>query len=217
LTRERFSRVHTMGSVEEADTISVTRSKLWTDRRSDHGPFDIIGDVCGCHGELFTLLDRLGYQRPDGEHAGALQHPDGRRALFLGDLVDRGPGVTEVLDVAMSMVEAGSALCILGNHENKLGRALAGRNVTVSHGLAESLEQLDQRGPEYRAAVKAFVDGLVSHYVLDDGRLVVAHAGLSERYHGRASGRVRSLALYGDSSGETDEYGYPVRYPWARD
>jgi hypothetical protein len=53
--------------------------------------------------------------------------------------------------------------------------------------------------------------------VLDDGRLVVAHAGLKQAYHGRASGRVRSFALYGDTTGETDEFGLPVRYPWADD
>ena len=61
------------------------------------------------------------------------------------------------------------------------------------------------------------MDGLISHYVLDDGRLVVAHAGLKEAYHGRSSGRVRSFALYGDTTGETDEFGLPVRYPWARE
>ena len=59
------------------------------------------------------------------------------------------------------------------------------------------------------------MDGLISHYVLDGGALVVAHAGLKEAYHGRASGRVRAFALYGDTTGETDEYGLPVRYPWA--
>ena len=53
--------------------------------------------------------------------------------------------------------------------------------------------------------------------MLDGGRLVVAHAGLKEAYHGRASGRVRSFALYGDTTGETDEFGLPVRYPWAHD
>ena len=58
---------------------------------------------------------------------------------------------------------------------------------------------------------------MISHYVLDGGRLVVAHAGLIERYQGRASGRVRSFCLYGDTTGETDEYGLPVRLPWARD
>ncbi len=213
LRKERFSRVHTLGSVEELDAVTVTRTKLWTDRRNDSGPFDIIGDVHGCHDELRRLLDELGYDTTSEP----ITHTDGRRVIFLGDLVDRGPGVAEVLDVAMSMVEAETALCILGNHENKLGRALGGRNVQVTHGLAESLEQLDSRPPEYRQKVAAFVEGLVSHYVLDGGQLVVAHAGLPERYHGRASGRVRSIALYGDTDGETDEYGLPVRYPWAED
>ena len=61
------------------------------------------------------------------------------------------------------------------------------------------------------------MDGLISHYVLDDGKLVIAHAGLKEAYHGRSSARVRSFALYGDTTGETDEYGLPVRYPWAQE
>ena len=105
----------------------------------------------------------------------------------------------------------------LGNHENKLNRALAGRRVQVTHGLAESLEQLERSGPEFSKRVAEFINGLVSHYLLDGGRLVVAHAGLPERYHGRSSGRVRSIALYGDTDGETDEYGLPVRYQWAED
>ena len=191
----------------------MVRTKSWNDRRHDTGPFDVIGDVHGCHSELMRLLDKLGYDAA----AEPVTHPQGRRVVFLGDLVDRGPGVAEVLDVAMSMVAAGSALCILGNHENKLGRALAGRNVQVTHGLAESLEQLERRGPGFSEQVAEFIDGLVSHYLLDGGRLVVAHAGLPERYHGRASGRVRSIALYGDTDGETDEYGLPVRYQWAED
>ena len=213
LRKERFTRVYTLGSASELDSVEIARTKTWNDRRDDVGPFDIIGDVHGCHDELVRLLDQLGYDTS----AEPIVHPEGRRAVFLGDLVDRGPGVAEVLDVAMSMVGAGSALCILGNHENKLGRALAGRNVQVSHGLAESLEQLEGRGPEFSRQVAEFIDGLVSHYVLDGGRLVVAHAGLPERYHGRSSGRVRTLALYGDTDGETDEFGLPVRYEWAED
>ena len=213
LSKERFARIHTLGSVKECDAVTVERTRLWTDRRHDRGPFDIIGDVHGCHTELLALLTKLGYDTA----AEPIAHPDGRRIVFLGDLVDRGPGVTEVLDVAMSMVDAGTALCILGNHENKLSRALAGRNVKVTHGLAESLEQLEGRTPQFRQKVQGFLDSLVSHYVLDKGRLVVAHAGLPERYHGRASGRVRSIALYGDTDGETDAYGLPVRYQWADD
>ena len=213
LRKERFTRVYTLGSIEELDGVEVARTRIWSDRRDDTGPFDIIGDVHGCHVELVSLLDRLGYDTG----ADPIAHPEGRRAVFLGDLVDRGPGVAEVLDIVMSMVAAGSALCVAGNHEVKLRRALAGRNVKVSHGLAESLEQLQRRAPAFSERVAEFIDSLISHYVLDGGRLVVAHAGLSERYHGRSSGRVRDLALYGDTDGETDEFGLPVRYPWAED
>ena len=213
LGKERFTRVYTLGSITELDGVEVVRTRLWCDRRDDRGPFDIVGDVHGCHRELLSLLDRLGYATA----AEPISHPQGRRAVFLGDLVDRGPGVAEVLDVAMSMVAAGNALCVAGNHEVKLRRALAGRMVKVSHGLAESLEQLERCGPEFSGRVGAFIDGLISHYVLDGGRLVVAHAGLGERYHGRTSARVRDLALYGDTDGETDEFGLPVRYPWAED
>src|SRR5690606_16486319 len=99
----------------------------------------------------------------------------------------------------------------------KLLRALRGSKVTVSHGLAESLAQLEQEPEDFRARTLSFLDGLISHYVLDEAKLVVAHAGLKETYHGRSSGRVRSFALYGDTTGETDEFGLPVRYPWAQE
>ena len=117
----------------------------------------------------------------------------------------------------MGMVAAGTAFCVAGNHEVKLLKALHGKNVKRSHGLDASMEQLDLETPEFRGRVAEFIDGLISHYVLDGGRLVVAHAGLIERYHGRASGRVREFCLYGQTTGETDEYGLPVRYPWAQE
>jgi polynucleotide kinase-phosphatase len=117
----------------------------------------------------------------------------------------------------MGMVEANDALCVAGNHEVKLVRALNGKKVKVAHGLSESLEQLGKQPEEFVQKARAFMDGLISHYRLDGGDLVVAHAGLREDYQGRASGKVRSFALYGDTTGETDEYGLPVRYPWARE
>ncbi len=215
LRREGFHKVFFLNGVEEIDTATIERQPLWNDRRNDHGPFDIIGDVHGCFDELRELLDKLGYEiAADGTGA---HHPDGRRAFFVGDLVDRGPATPAVLRLAMGMVDAGNALCIPGNHENKLLRALRGRNVTVSHGLAESLAQLAAEPPELCKQVEEFIDGLVSHLVLDDGKLVVAHAGLRADMQGRASGAVRSFALYGDTTGETDEFGLPVRYPWAED
>jgi calcineurin-like phosphoesterase family protein len=179
------------------------------------GPFDIVGDVHGCYTELVDLLIKLGWTV---DLIGAkATNPQGRQAVFLGDLVDRGPATPAVLRLAMNMVSSRVALCIPGNHENKLKRALDGRNVTMSHGLGESIEQLSHETPEFRTEVATFIEGLVSHAVLDGGSLVVAHAGLPEAMHGRSSDAVRSFALYGDTTGETDEFGLPVRYPWAND
>jgi protein phosphatase len=144
-----------------------------------------------------------------------VHHPDGRKAIFLGDLVDRGPKIPEVLKLVMSMTESGQALTVPGNHDSKLMRKLNGRDVQITHGLAESLHQIDAESQEFKDRVAAFVDALPSHYVLDDGRLVVAHAGLKQELQGRASGKVRDFALYGETTGETDEFGLPVRYNWA--
>lgn len=209
LEREGFRKVHVLKGVEEVDRATIVTEKRYNDLSHLTGPFDIIGDIHGCAAELETLLGKLGYV--DGTH------PEGRTAVFVGDLVDRGPDSPGVLRRVMSMVADGSALCVPGNHENKLGRYLKGRKVQLTHGLAETVEQLGAESEEFRSRVREFVDGLVSHYVLDGGKLVVCHAGLPEKYHGRTSGRVRSHALYGDTTGETDEFGLPVRYPWAED
>lgn len=217
LRKEGFRRVHVVAQ-EDLGSVEIVREPLLNDRRDLTGPFDVIGDVHGCRAELETLLERLGYaiERDDaGRAIGA--HREGRTAVFVGDLVDRGPDTPGVLRLVMGMVAAGDALCVSGNHEAKLERALAGRQVRVSHGLAETLAQLGNEPERFREQVATFVSSLVAHYVLDEGRLVVAHAGLKEAYHGRASGRVRSFALYGDTTGESDEYGLPVRYPWAND
>ncbi|MET8615123.1 polynucleotide kinase-phosphatase [Streptomyces misionensis] len=209
LEREGFRKVHVLRGVEEAEAATVVTERRFNDLTHLTGPFDIIGDVHGCSAELESLLSKLGYD--DGVH------PEGRTAVFVGDLVDRGPDSPGVLRRVMDMVEAGHALCVPGNHENKYGRHLKGRNVQHTHGLAETIAQMDGESEEFRARVRTFIDGLVSHYVLDGGKLVVCHAGLPEKYHGRTSGRVRSHALYGDTTGETDEFGLPVRYPWAED
>jgi len=209
LEREGFRKVHVLRGVADVENASVVTEKRFNDLTHLTGPFDIVGDIHGCASELETLLGKLGYA--DGVH------PEGRTAVFVGDLVDRGPDSPGVLRRVMSMVASGNALCVPGNHENKLGRYLKGRQVQHTHGLAETIEQMDAESEEFRASVREFVDGLVSHYVLDGGRLVVCHAGLPEKYHGRTSGRVRSHALYGDTTGETDEFGLPVRYPWAED
>ncbi|WP_022879171.1 polynucleotide kinase-phosphatase [Microbacterium sp. B19] len=219
LGKEGFRKVHVLRTPEEIAAVEIARTRLLNDRSDERGPFDAIGDVHGCLSELQTLLGRLGYEIVRDEQGRPIDatHPAGRRVIFLGDLVDRGPDVVGVLRLAMGMVASGSALAVPGNHEAKLVRALRGARVTPTHGLAETLAQLSGESPEFRERVAAFCYDLVSHLVLDEGRLVVAHAGLKEAYHGRASGRVRAFALYGETTGETDEFGLPVRYPWAQD
>ena len=219
LGREGFRKVHVLNGTEEIERAVVTYEKQYNDRREDAGPFDVIGDVHGCRTELEELLGTLGYdlRRDDQGRPVDAEHPAGRRAVFVGDLVDRGPDSPGVLRLVMGMVAAGHALCVPGNHEDKLVRALRGRNVQVTHGLERTLAQLEAEDDRFRREVEQFCSGLVSHYVLDGGALVVAHAGLKESLQGRSSARVRAFALYGETTGETDQFGLPVRYPWATD
>jgi protein phosphatase len=219
LQREGFRQVWKLTSEAEIDDVTVVRKPLWTDKRDDHGPFDIIGDVHGCAEELKILLGRLGYDvawsEDGGERAVTVTPPEGRKAVFLGDLVDRGPNSPDVLRIAMSMVEAGTGYCVQGNHERKFARWLEGRKVTIAHGLQQTIEQIETADRGLRAKLPAFLDDLRSHLWLDGGRLAVAHAGLKAEMIGRGSGAVREFALYGETTGEIDEFGLPVRADWA--
>lgn len=215
LQKEGFRRVYVLHSPEEAEEVEIVREKLWNNLREETGPFDIIGDVHGCYEELCALLDKLGYAVDAQQHTAT--PPQGRKAIFLGDLCDRGPQSVDVLRLVMGMVAAGTALCVPGNHEAKLLKKLQGGKTQLTHGMELTMAELEGETPAFVEQVTAFLDGLISHYVLDGGRLVVAHAGIKEKYQGRSSGRVRSFCLYGDTTGETDEYGLPVRLPWAED
>jgi protein phosphatase len=213
LQKEGFRYVYVLKNEDESAEVEIIRTPLWNIKKGETGPFDVIGDVHGCYDELCGLFEKLGYTVDKENHAAAPS--SGRRAIFLGDLCDRGPNNIEVLRLAMNMVKSGAAYCIAGNHDVKLLKKLRGSNVQLTHGLDKTVEQLGGQSEEFVAEAKTFLDGLISHYVFDGGKLVVAHAGLKEKYQGRGSGRVREFCLYGDTTGETDEYGLPVRLPWA--
>jgi polynucleotide kinase-phosphatase len=258
LKQEGFRHVYHLHGPEEIDAVqAVQRDPLYSNRKQDTGPFDIIGDVHGCYLELVQLLEKLGYaveetpvldardlgvrvtpppsSLPGGKgepsdtsnsdyasstsgtplHRGGAGGGISRKVLFLGDLVDRGPDSPKVLRLVMSMVRDGLALCVPGNHDIKLLRYLNGKQVNEQHGFAETVQQLAPESDTFKAQVRQFLDGLVSHYVLDGGRLVVAHAGMREEMQGRGSGAVRAFALFGETTGEIDEFGLPVRYNWA--
>lgn len=217
LKREGFRYCYILNSVEDIEAVSIHRQPLWNNRKTEHGPFDIIGDIHGCCDELEALLQRLGYEINLEQNY--YFHPQGRKALFLGDLVDRGNRILDTLMLVQSMVTAGTALCVPGNHDMKLMRKLQGKNVKITHGLDKTLAEIDALPDDKREVFSQetvkFLDSLISHYVLDDGNLVVAHAGMKEALQGRGSGRVRDFALYGETTGETDDFGLPIRYDWA--
>ena len=217
LEREGFRGVHIFDSPESLVGLEIARQPMWTNLCAEHGPFDIIGDVHGCFDELLELMELLGYSFEKTEKGYKIGAPEGRKAIFVGDLVDRGPKIEDVLRLVMDMVSAGIALCVPGNHDVKLLQKLRGKDVKIAHGLADSIAQLENESPEFKRKVIEFIDGLISHYVLDEGKLVVAHAGMKEEMQGRGSAAVRSFALFGETTGETDEFGLPVRYNWAAD
>jgi protein phosphatase len=221
LQKEGFRQVHVMRSPEQVDALEITREPLWTDRRVEHGPFDIIGDVHGCFEELTALMGDLGYEidpfEPGAEDLIRARHPGGRTAFFVGDICDRGPRNLDALRLVMGMCEEGSGHCVMGNHDFKLNKWLKGRKVQLTHGLDLTVAELEQTSEAFRKQVSEFIYDLRSHGWLDDGKLVIAHAGLKEAMHGRGSGAVRNFAMFGETTGEVDEFGLPVRLDWARE
>lgn len=189
------------------------------DRRDDPGPFDIIGDVHGCAAELEQLLGRLGYGVHWSGEPGAVRvsvtAPAGRRAIFVGDLVDRGPRSPDVLRIVMAMVAQGTAFAVPGNHDVKFVRWLEGKTVAMTHGLDRTAAQFEGEPKSFRVAVRAFFKELPIYLWLDGGRLAVAHAGIKGGMLGQNTGEVRRFCLYGETSGETDKFGLPIRYHWA--
>ncbi|VTU00324.1 metallophosphoesterase : Metallophosphoesterase OS=Myxococcus fulvus (strain ATCC BAA-855 / HW-1) GN=LILAB_12425 PE=4 SV=1: AAA_33: Metallophos [Gemmataceae bacterium] len=215
LEDEGFRRVFVFRSEDEVNAAEIVRYPLPVNKRYDHGPFDVIGDVHGCLPELLALLEKLGYTVRKTETGYDVGHLAGRKPVFVGDLCDRGPDTPGVFRVVMDLVQRGAAYCVLGNHDDKLLRWLKGTPTKLTHGLAESVAQFEREPPEFRDRVAEFLTKLPTHLVLDGGKLVVAHAGLPAEMHGRVSGKVRAFALYGDTTGESDEFGLPVRLNWA--
>ena len=220
LKTEGFHHIYILTTPEQIAEVCVERERLWSNLKHEHGPFDIIGDIHGCFSELHTLLQELEYTiiaPTSSEDYYRVTHPAGRKVIFLGDLVDRGPATPDVLQLVMDMVASNMAFCVPGNHDVKLSRKLKRKDVALTYGIVESLTQLEQKSGAFKERIIAFIDAMVSHYVLDDGKLVIAHAGLPDTMHGRGSRAVREFSLYGETTGETDEFGLPIRYNWAAD
>ena len=174
----------------------------------------------GCRAELEELLATLGYEidRDAAGRPAAPATPAAGAPCSSATWSTAGPDTPGVLRLVMGMVAAGDRV-LRGRQPREQAAPGAARPQRQASATAWP-SRWRSWTPSPRSsgpASERFIDGLISHYVLDGGRLVVAHAGLIERYHGRASGRVREFCLYGQTTGETDEYGLPVRYPWANE
>ncbi len=221
LQKEGFRQTQIMRTPEDVDALEIVRTPLWTDQRSLKGPFDIIGDLHGCFDELGELLQNLGYELDtmptEPEALFSARHPEGRTAFFVGDITDRGPRNLDCLRLVMGMCAEGTAQCVMGNHDFKLSKWLKGRDVKLTHGLDLTVAELENTSEEFRKQATEFVFNLRSHAWLAKGKLVIAHAGLKQEMHGRGSGAVRTFAMFGETTGEIDEFGLPVRLEWARE
>ncbi len=211
LCDEGFQQIIILRSPEEIRQLQVRIGAYLPE--NDRGPFDIIGDVHGCHVELIALLERLGY-RPRGV---GWYHPQGRRAVFVGDISDRGPASVPVWSVVMTMAEQGNALMVAGNHDNKLMRWLMGRPVRIGRGLQGTISEIESLAePEqqfFRERLLNFLRLIPGYLLLDSGRLVVTHAGIRDEMIGRWDRHIASFCLYGDVAGY-DHEGLPIRRNW---
>lgn len=201
-----------LASVAESD-----ERRIQYDRREERGPFDLIGDVHGCYREMQELLSKLGYELEDGCYT----HPEGRKAVFLGDIVDRGPRIPDVIRTVSKMYEAGAALFVPGNHDERFAAYLIGTPVELSHGLEQTVEQIEGEPPGSQdETVNRFLRLYMNappYLWLDDGKLVAVHAGLEEPMIGEFDNDIWVFCLMGKlEEAHGDEF--PIRrIDWSRD
>lgn len=183
--------------------------------------FDIIGDIHGCYREFCTLLGTLGYSLSDPKDefgAPSLSWTGSgppRRLVFVGDLVDRGPASAAMLKIARRSVLEGSALSVIGNHDDKLRRWLKGNKVALQHGLETTVAEFQSESKDFHAAAFEFLQQLPELLLIDGGRLIVTHASYRENILELSAKHRRNLCLYGPSTGRFDEHGLPERIDWA--
>lgn len=214
---EGFKKIQIIDFEKDIENIEIERTKLLCDKKDVTGNFDIIGDIHGCFEELKELLAKIGYLIQQNGKEFDIFPPENRKVIFVGDLTDRGPNAPDVLRLVMKMIKSKQAYCVCGNHDAKLLRKLSGQNVKLTHGLDLTMAQMEQESADFWEETRLFLSNLISHYVFDEGKLVVAHAGLKEEMHGKMSGTIHSFCLYGDTTGKSDEYGLPIRLNWAAD
>lgn len=204
--------------------------------------YDIIGDVHGCYDELIQLLKQLGYHFNYEKNSSSttlkekkirkndnyisklnLEHPEGRKIIFLGDLTDRGPASIPVLKLVFQLVEEEKAYYVPGNHCDKLYRFFIGRDVKVIHGLETTVEEWEALADAEKIEIKKkfiyLYENAPYYKSFDDQRLIVSHAGIRKDMVDKDPSlkKIKTFCLYGDITGEKDETGFPIRRDWAQE
>lgn len=176
---------------------------------------DIIGDIHGCFDEYKLLTEKLGYSW----ESGIPLHPDGRLLAFVGDLTDRGPKSLKVIESVAELVKKKKAFYAPGNHCNKLYRYFLGNKVQITHGLETTVEEYEALNQEEQQKISGTFQWLYEnaplYHLLDDGQLIVVHAGIREDFIGKHNKRVKDFVLYGDITGKALPDGRPERRDWA--
>lgn len=184
--------------------------------RGRKNKFDIIGDIHGCYNELMELVEKLGYQNKGNCYA----HPEGRILVSVGDVSDKGPENLKCLDFWMNQVNYGGSFWVYGNHCNKLYRYLMGNRVKLTHGLENTVQELEQLEQwQKRAFIHRFLETyerLCYYILLDHARLLVVHGGIKKEQIGHFNNKIKTMCIYGDIAGEFDENGKPIRRDWAQ-
>jgi protein phosphatase len=179
--------------------------------------FDIIGDIHGCYDEFLQLIQQLGYLMDTGIPV----HPDERNLVFVGDAMDRGPDSLKMLNLLFEIQNVSTLYYSPGNHCNKFYRFAKGNQVQLTHGLETTVAELDALSKDKRrqflSDYRSFYEALPLYQSLDEGNLIIAHAGIRADMIGTPlSEKIRTFVLYGDITGQKLPDGRPLRRDWAK-
>ncbi len=214
ILEESFAKVYVLNSQEEIDELEIIREKLPCNKKDINGPFDIIGDIHGCNKPLNQLLQQLGYQKDDND---TFYHPEGRIAIFAGDMVDKGTGNMATLKIVINMVNNGTGMAVIGNHDDRLLRYLTGNEVDTTHGMQNTIAELKNQPESFKVEILNFLQNLPSHLVLDEEKLVVVHAAIKPEFINKNSKAVREFCMYGQTEGDLNSFEVPTRiFEWTK-
>lgn len=179
--------------------------------------YDIVGDIHGCYEEFLSLIQKLGYSMVTGIPL----HSEGRKLVFVGDAMDRGPDSLKMMNLLFKIQNEDTLLYSPGNHCNKLYRFAKGNQVQPTHGLETTIAELDALSnverKRFLTNYRQFYEALPLYHILNDGNLVIAHAGIREEMIGAPySEKIRVFVLYGDITGKKLPDGRPLRRDWAK-